>query len=551
MDVTELTKTIIDEIIDYYENEEFTCPISKDVINEPMIITTSGQTYDKSSLDEYVKFNNNNKVIDEPILKKYKFKPSTDIIKNYAFKNAIEKNHENINKKILRVLNIAKNNKSIFEYITNSNFLLYIEVIKCIIENNMIYLYLNNSHIMNYKTLNILFEYLNSNKISVSDVTTLIKILIKCNNINLTSNEIKVDIIINLIKKNKNLTDDGSIIAILSNQIVNMKDNIENLNFIFDIIPTEVLKNISNNVINSYNVYSIDDNKHCVKISYLLLKATHFVLKNNLQNTKKLILEYCCKYIKNEQLKSTYFLLFIENLLLFNEEYYNEVINDIFEVLIINNFTDITKLNSCIFILFYNLLSYHNKKIFIGKIKLTIGKVNNNKENTIINILSVEHDNYLLKTIKKTVMGYLKRSSLHNKNIFKILVQFHKNNDKKFSEKEILKIIFKHPENAIKNSGLDMLSDIYDMSDNETQNAINEIANVMCENHVLKKHVLANNGINFIIKTMNNSQDILVKLCKEEPQLFIENNGFDYLDKDVILDSLKGVLSTTHQIIKK
>lgn len=59
MDVTELTKTIIDEIINYYENNKFTCPISKDIINEP-------------------------------ILKKHKFKPKTDMIKNYAFKNAIE-----------------------------------------------------------------------------------------------------------------------------------------------------------------------------------------------------------------------------------------------------------------------------------------------------------------------------------------------------------------------------------------------------------------------------------------------------------------------------
>lgn len=114
--------------------------------------------------------------------------------------------------------------------------------------------------------------------------------MIKCNNINLESNEINIDIIINLMKENKNLIDDKFIIAILSHQIVNMKDNVENLNFIFDNIPTNVLKNISNEVINSYNVYSIDENKDCIKILYLLLRATHFVLKNNLQKTKKLIL---------------------------------------------------------------------------------------------------------------------------------------------------------------------------------------------------------------------------------------------------------------------
>jgi hypothetical protein len=50
---------------------------------------------------------------------------------------------------------------------------------------------------------------------------------------------------------------------------------------------------------------------------------------------------------------------------------------------------------------------------------------------------------------------------------------------------------------------------------------------------------------------MNNSKNILLKLCKEEPQLFIENKGVDYLDKDVVLDLLKGVLLKTHQIIKK
>lgn len=237
--------------------------------------------------------------------------------------------------------------------------------------------------------------------------------------------------------------------------------------------------------------------------------------------------------------------------MLFNEEHYSEVINDIFKILIVNDFTDITKLNSPTFILFYNLLSFHNKKIFVGKIKLTVGKINNNKENTVINILSTENDNYLLKTIKKTVIGYLKSSSFYHKNIFKILVQFYKNNDKKFSEKEILKIIFKHPKKAIKNNGLDMLSDIYNMSKSETQNAINEIANAMCENRTLRKHVLTNNGINFIIKPMNNSKNILLKLCKEEPQLFIENKGVDYLDKDVVLDLLKGVLLKTHQIIKK
>ena len=78
-----------------------------------------------------------------------------------------------------------------------------------------------------------------------------------------------------------------------------------------------------------------------------------------------------------------------------------------------------------------------------------------------------------------------------------------------------------------------MLTEIYKISNTETKKAIYDITQTMANTEKLRKKMIHNNGILFIVDTFNefDSYNLLFQLYKLEPVLFINNCGIQYLIK--------------------
>ena len=68
---------------DWDEYESFLCPISQEVMNDP-VITPQGISYERKNITSWLENNNNCPITKNPLRKE-------DLITNYALKQAIEK----------------------------------------------------------------------------------------------------------------------------------------------------------------------------------------------------------------------------------------------------------------------------------------------------------------------------------------------------------------------------------------------------------------------------------------------------------------------------
>jgi hypothetical protein len=507
------------------------CPISmSDMNDDAVIISSSGMTYSKKMIDNYI--SNEEKTSDMTMfndpLTRDKFSKK-NIVRNYAFSDALNNNNDIVANNILLLFKLFKNkivnNDEIINNLFELNVMKSQQLIEYIIKNDIFELFSKtNKKVFSFDMIGVAVDCFNNNKINVKEANNFINNILKCKAINMIYDDL--DLLdfkktVNFILQNK--IENNLLVSFAFDAASNSK-KLE-LKYTLHEILCYAMDKFGLNLLHD------DDSKSSIDKTLELFHI--FCVNCELYINKKLCIY--CKIVNNKK---------VEDL--------GNIINTIKEV-IINNITSVPKeekLKVDFLLKFYKSM----QKDITSKVKI-IKNIHKNADNCIANsdnnisiMLKIYrhefmmcNDNDVISEIEDIIASYmddmLTREAIHCLTYIYNLYEIkkYKNNQntrnisKKF-EKKLLLLIYNHPTKFMENNGLVLLKTLYSMC-RKYRKGIYDIINKICDNGDIIDVFIENGGIKFLvsISAHTGTENIISKLFDKSKEKFINNGGWNLL----------------------
>lgn len=508
------------------------CPISmSDMNDDAVIISSSGMTYSKKMIDNYISNEEKTsdvKMFNDPLTRD-KFSKN-NIVRNYAFSDALNNNNDIVANNILLLFKLFKNkivnNDEIIDNLFELNIIKSQQLIEYIIKNDIFKLLSEkNKKVFSLDMIGTAINCFDNNKINIEEVNNFINDILK--------------------HKIKNIIYDD----------LDLLDFKKTINFILQ-------NKIENNLLVNFTFGAAANNN--IKVKCILCEIICYVVeklgfnslccddndddKSNVDNMLKLFSIFCtsCKTHVNKKLCVYYKIVNNKKV-----EKFNDALNIIKDA-IINDITFVPKedkLKKNFLLKFYKTM----KKDVASKVKI-IKNINKNTEdcatnsdNNISIMLKIYmyefmmcNDNDVISEIEDIIASYmddmLTKEAIHCLTYIYNLYEMKKNKNnktrnisKKF-EKKLLLLIYNYPTKFMENDGLVLLKTLYYMCCTYRK-GIYDIINKICDNSDIIDTFIENGGIKFLdsISMHTNTENIISKLFDKSKEKFINNGGWNLL----------------------